>query len=183
MIDRLLAIIIILLSIPFLILIIIAQFVAFGKIFFFQNRIGKEGRPFQLIKFISMSSSKEDKTGVKSKWGRFTRKYSLDEIPQLFNIIIGDMKFIGPRPLLPEYLPFYTAEQNIRHKVKPGLTGWAQVNGRGNNTWQRQFELDVWFVKNNNLKICSIIVCKTLQKILSPQKGEDLIRERFNGKN
>ncbi len=134
-----------------------------GNPFFIQERPGKNGEIFKLIKFRSMTSEKDDK-GVLlpdelrlKKYGKLLRKTSLDELPELINILKGDMAIIGPRPLLVEYLPLYNEHQKRRHEVRPGLTGYAQVNGRNAISWQERFELDVWYVDHvsliNDLKI------------------------------
>lgn len=183
MVDRILALLLILFLSPLILIVALGQLVSFNQIFFTQQRIGKNERPFRLIKFISMKSKTEDIIGVQSSWGRFIRNYSIDEIPQLINIILGEMAFIGPRPLLPEYLEFYSKDQRLRHSVKPGLTGWAQVNGRNDLTWNQQFELDIFFVKNRTLKMKLIIIFRSVNKVLSPKKGDIIIRKRFNGKN
>jgi len=125
--------------------------------FFYQTRIGKGEKPFRIIKFKSMTDE-TDENGKRlpdaqrlTKAGRFVRKTSIDELPQLFNILKGDMAFIGPRPLPPSYLPYYTEEETHRHDVRPGMTGWAQVNGRKNITWQHKLECDVHYVKHLTL--------------------------------
>lgn len=183
MLNRLLAIIAIIALSPVFLLVILLQWINFNRVFFVQTRIGKDEQPFRLFKFISMVDNKEDITGVKSRWGRFIRKYSIDELPQLLNIIRGEMNFIGPRPLLEEYLEAYSIEQRKRHRVRPGITGWAQVNGRNQMTWEQQFDYDIWFVENRNFGIYAKILQKTILKIVKPGKGENKIRQRFNGKN
>jgi lipopolysaccharide/colanic/teichoic acid biosynthesis glycosyltransferase len=118
-----------------------------------------------------------------SKVGKIIRKTSLDEIPQLINVVKGDMSLIGPRPLLPEYLPFYNEEQNKRHNVKPGITGWAQVNGRNAITWERKFELDVWYVKNRNFLLDVKIIFKTILKVIKSENispTDQVIMPRFS---
>lgn len=125
-----------------------------GNPFFVQRRPGKNEKIFRLIKFRTMTNDR-DKNGILlpdedriTKLGSIVRNLSLDEIPQLFNVLKGDMSLIGPRPLLPEYLPLYNKEQIRRHEVRPGITGWAQVNGRNAINWEQKFELDVWYVDN-----------------------------------
>lgn len=116
--------------------------------------------------------------------GQFIRKLSLDEIPQLLNVIIGDMSLIGPRPLLPEYLPLYSAEQSRRHLVKPGITGWAQVNGRNTLSWQKKFELDVWYVDNLSFALDVEILLKTFLKVVKKEgvnSETSATMEKFNG--
>ncbi len=130
-----------------------------GKVFFFQKRPGKNQQIFEIIKFKSMNDKKDQEGKLLSDAerltavGEFIRKTSLDEIPQLLNVIKGDMSLIGPRPLLIEYLELYTEEQNKRHLIKPGITGWAQINGRNAISWQQKFDYDVWYVKN-----CSFVL-------------------------
>lgn len=142
-----------------------------GKPFFFQLRPGLKGKIFKIIKFKTMN----DKTGVDgrllsdkhrlTKIGKFVRKTSLDEIPQLINVIKGDMSMIGPRPLLPEYLPLYNDVQYRRHEVKPGITGWAQVNGRNAISWEKKFEYDVWYLDHVSLALDLNILFLTLKKV------------------
>ena len=146
-----------------------------GKPFFFQSRPGKEERIFKIIKFKTMND-KKDGTGKLlsdgerlTKIGTFVRKTSLDEIPQLLNIVKGDMSLIGPRPLLPEYLPRYDDVQKRRHEVKPGITGWAQVNGRNTISWQQKFEYDVWYVENLNFFLDIKILFLTVKKVFKSE--------------
>ncbi|RQP14509.1 MAG: sugar transferase, partial [Chryseobacterium sp.] len=140
---------------PLLLLVTPALFLANqGKPFFFQTRPGKNGRLFKIVKFKTMNDKKDADGNLLpdaerlTAAGRFVRKTSIDEIPQLINVLKGDMSLIGPRPLLPQYLPLYLPEQARRHEVRPGITGWAQVNGRNAIGWQTKFELDVWYVDN-----------------------------------
>ena len=142
-----------------------------GKPFFFQLRPGKNGKIFKIIKFKTMNDKKDVVGNLLSddqrltKIGKFIRKTSLDEIPQLINVVKGDMSLIGPRPLLPEYLPLYNEEQRRRHEVKPGITGWAQVNGRNAISWQKKFEYDVWYVDHISFVLDVKIFFLTLKKI------------------
>jgi lipopolysaccharide/colanic/teichoic acid biosynthesis glycosyltransferase len=147
-----------------------------GKPFFLQLRPGKNHFFFKIIKFKTMNDKKDingdlliDEKRL-TKIGKFVRKTSLDEIPQLFNVLKGDMSIIGPRPLLPEYLPFYTKNQNKRHQVKPGITGWAQVNGRNTISWEQKFEYDVFYVENLSFKLDAKIILMTLKKIISSKE-------------
>lgn len=156
----------------FILLIVILLFVNNGKPFFFQRRAGKNGKVFNIIKIKTMSD-KRDPTGELlpfhlrvTKIGKFIRKYSLDEIPQLINIIKGDMSLIGPRPLHPEYLPLYDDNQAKRHDVMPGITGWAQVNGRNTISWEQKFEYDAWYVDNQSFKLDLKILWLTFYKVL-----------------
>ncbi|WP_431472770.1 sugar transferase [Nonlabens sp. SCSIO 43208] len=142
-----------------------------GSPFFLQTRPGKNGRLFKIFKFKTMND-KRKKTGELfpddvrlTRIGKFVRKTSLDELPQLLNVIKGDMSIVGPRPLLPEYLSLYSKEQSRRHEVKPGITGWAQVNGRNAISWQEKFKLDVWYVDNQSFLIDLNILLRTVKKV------------------
>jgi lipopolysaccharide/colanic/teichoic acid biosynthesis glycosyltransferase len=144
-----------------------------GKPLFFQKRPGKDGKIFKIVKFRTMND-KRDKKGELlpdperlTKTGKIVRKTSIDEIPQLWNVLRGNMSLIGPRPLLPEYLPLYNEFQQRRHEVKPGITGWAQVNGRNTITWDQKFKYDVWYVHNVSLKVDANIFYLTVKKVLS----------------
>ena len=141
-------------------------------VFFTQDRPGKNNQIFRLIKFKTMND-KRDKDGKLlpdgvrlTKAGRFVRSTSLDEIPQLINVLKGDMSLIGPRPLLIKYLPLYNAEQARRHEVRPGITGWAQVNGRNAISWEEKFELDVWYVDHVSFLLDIKILLKTLYNVI-----------------
>ena len=182
----------ILISPIFLIVLIVLSTVNKGKPFFFQNRPGKFGEIFKIIKFKTMTDARDaegnllpDKDRL-TGFGKFVRKTSLDEIPQLLNVIKGDMSFVGPRPLLPQYLPIYNEEQTRRHEVKPGITGWAQVNGRNAISWTRKFELDVWYVDHISFILDIKILFMTIQKVLVSEgiNTENMATtEPFNGKN
>ncbi len=161
-----------------------------GKPFFFQRRPGKGERIFTIIKFKTMND-KRDSLGRLlpdaqrlTSIGRFVRKTSLDELPQLLNVLKGDMSFVGPRPLLPEYLPLYNDFQRQRHKVKPGITGWAQVNGRNALSWEQKFGFDVWYVENQSFAVDLKILFKTVQKVFRSegvaQEGQ-ATAEQFKG--
>ena len=170
--DKLLSLLgIILLSPVFIVVFVVLFFNNKGKVFFIQNRPGKNGEIFKIIKFKTMNDKKDAQGNLLSDvdrlsvFGKIVRKTSLDEIPQLFNVLIGNMSLIGPRPLLPEYLPLYNSFQNKRHLVKPGITGWAQVNGRNAITWQKKFELDVWYVNNLSFWLDIKIIFLTIKKI------------------
>jgi lipopolysaccharide/colanic/teichoic acid biosynthesis glycosyltransferase len=143
-----------------------------GKPFFFQLRPGKNEKIFKIFKFKTMND-KKDKVGSLlpdaqrlTKIGAFVRKTSLDEIPQLLNVLKGEMSLIGPRPLLPQYLPLYSKLQNRRHNVRPGITGWAQVNGRNAISWSQKFEYDVWYVDNMSFVLDIKIIVKTVLKVI-----------------
>lgn len=146
-----------------------------GKPFFFQARPGKNGDIFKVIKFKTMNDKKgpngellPDADRLTSV-GSFVRKTSLDEIPQLLNVIKGDMSLVGPRPLLVEYLPLYSATQQRRHEVKPGITGWAQVNGRNAISWEQKFTYDVWYVDNISLALDIKILFMTVLKVFKSE--------------
>ncbi len=161
----------VLLSPVFFIVTIGLYFANQGKPFFFQSRPGKNGVIFKIIKFKTMNDKKDKAGNLLSdgerltKIGTFVRKTSLDEIPQLFNVIKGDMSLIGPRPLLPEYLPLYNEVQKRRHEVRPGITGWAQVNGRNAISWEKKFEYDVWYVEHLSFLLDIKIIFLTLKKV------------------
>lgn len=181
-----------LLSPVFIIVTIGLYFANQGKPFFFQKRPGKNGRIFSIIKFKTMNDKKDADGNLLSdaqrltSVGAFVRKTSLDEIPQLINVLKGDMSLIGPRPLLPEYLSLYTEFQARRHEVKPGITGWAQVNGRNSISWQKKFEYDVWYVDHLSLVLDLKIFFMTIKKVFIRegiyQEGQATM-EPFNGSN
>ncbi len=139
--------------------------------FFFQERPGKNEKIFRVIKFKTMNDRKDASGNLLpdaqrlTKVGKFVRSTSLDEIPQLLNVIKGDMSLIGPRPLLVQYLPLYDESQRRRHEVRPGITGWAQVNGRNAISWEQKFAYDVWYVDNVSLSLDVKILLKTIQKV------------------
>lgn len=142
-----------------------------GNAFFCQKRPGKNERIFKIIKFKTMNDDVDSNGNLKppqerlTKTGIFIRKYSLDEIPQLLNVIKGDMSLIGPRPLLTEYLPLYNEKQKMRHLIKPGITGWAQVNGRNAISWEKKFEFDIWYVNHISFMLDLKILCLTIYKV------------------
>ncbi len=156
----------------FLVLIIILLFANNGKPFFFQRRAGKNGKIFKIIKLKTMNDKKDQHGKLLpyekrvTKIGTFIRKYSLDEIPQLINILKRDMSLIGPRPLHPEYLPLYDQEQTRRHDVMAGITGWAQVNGRNTISWEQKFKYDVWYVDHQSFKLDLKILWLTFYKVI-----------------
>ena len=161
-----------------------------GKPFFFQKRPGKNGRVFSIIKFKTMNDKKDEQGNLLTdaerltEVGKFVRKTSLDEIPQLINVLKGDMSLIGPRPLLPEYLPLYNQTQKRRHEVKPGITGWAQVNGRNTISWDEKFELDVWYVDNMSFWLDLKILFLTVKKVFNKEginQGGQATMEVFKG--
>mgnify|MGYP001004903030 CR=1 FL=1 len=142
-------------------------------VFFFQQRPGKNGRVFKVIKFKTMTDKRDSEGNLLpdaerlTKIGKFIRSTSLDEIPQLMNVIKGDMSLIGPRPLLVQYLPLYDDFQKRRHEVRPGITGWAQINGRNAISWQQKFEYDVWYVDNVSLPLDIKILLLTIKKVFN----------------
>ncbi len=161
-----------------------------GKPFFFQTRPGKNARMFRIIKFKTMNDKKDAQGQLLpdaqrlTKIGSFVRKTSLDEIPQLINVLKGEMSLIGPRPLLPEYLPLYSPEQYRRHEVRPGITGWAQVNGRNAISWQQKFEYDVWYVDHLSFALDLRILFLTLKKVVVSEginTDGQATTERFKG--
>ena len=143
-----------------------------GKPFFIQTRPGKNEQLFNIIKFKTMNDKKDKNAKLLSddkrltNIGKIVRKTSLDEIPQLINVLKGEMSLIGPRPLLPEYLPLYNKEQKKRHQVKPGITGWAQINGRNAISWEDKFNFDVWYVDNISFLTDVNIIFKTIKKVI-----------------
>lgn len=163
-----------------------------GKPFFFQKRPGKNGRIFSIIKFKTMTDEKDENGDLLpdekrlTAVGKFVRKTSIDEIPQLINVLKGNMSLIGPRPLLPQYLSLYSERQRKRHDVKPGITGWAQVNGRNAISWTKKFEYDVWYVENLSFGLDVRIIFKTIKKVLVSEginTANMATTEAFNGKN
>lgn len=155
---------------------------------FYQERPGKNEKIFKVMKFKSMTDERDAEGNLLpeakrlTKVGAFIRKTSMDELPQLINVLKGDMALIGPRPLLPKYLPLYNEEQHRRHDVRPGITGWAQVNGRNNVTWTEKFKLDVWYVDNCSLWLDVRIILMTIKNVLS-SKDIVLTTGPFTGNN
>ncbi len=183
----------IVLLLPGMLFISMAILISMGRpILFRQLRPGKNGKPFYLYKFRTMLDLKDDKGNYLpdekrlTTFGRFLRKYSLDELPELWNVLKGDMSLVGPRPLLIEYLQYYTPEQARRHEVKPGITGWAQINGRNAISWEEKFRLDVWYVDHWSFGLDLKIIFLTILKVI---KGEGInaaghmTMPRFKGKN
>ncbi len=189
--DFLIAMVVLLLLSPLFIIVTIALYFANqGKPFFYQKRPGKNEQVFSIIKFKSMNDKKDADGNLLpdierlTPVGAFVRKTSLDELPQLINVLKGDMSLIGPRPLLTDYLPLYDETQKRRHEVRPGITGWAQVNGRNAISWQQKFEYDVWYVDRVSFMLDCKIIWKTILKVV---KSEDInassstTMERFTG--
>lgn len=176
---------------PILVLVTAALFSANnGKPFFFQTRPGKHGRLFRIVKFKTMTDAKDAEGQLLpdaerlTAIGSFVRKTSLDEIPQLINVLKGDMSLIGPRPLLPEYLTLYSPEQARRHEVRPGITGWAQVNGRNAVSWEDKFKMDVWYADHLSFMLDIKILMMTVQKVLKSEginTAGQATTERFKG--
>lgn len=176
----------------FLLITIGLAFANNGRPFFFQRRPGRHNRIFSIIKFKTMNDKKDASGNLLpdadrlTPIGAFVRKTSLDEIPQLLNVIKGDMSLIGPRPLLVQYLDLYSPAQLRRHEVRPGITGWAQVNGRNAISWSKKFELDVWYVDNISFRTDFKILLLTIKKVI---RSEDINQtgqattEPFNGSN
>lgn len=171
--DFLLAAVLLLMLLPLLLLTAIAVRVSLGSpILFRQVRPGLAGEPFQMVKFRSMLDTMGTNgdplpdSNRLTRFGGFLRSSSLDELPELWNVLKGDMSLVGPRPLLMEYLPLYSAEQYRRHEVRPGVTGWAQVNGRNAIGWEEKFKLDVWYVDNRSLWLDLKILFLTVKKVV-----------------
>lgn len=160
--------------------------------FFFQDRPGKNGRIFRVVKFKTMTDECDASGKLLpdaqrlTRLGRFVRSTSIDELPQLWNVLCGDMSLIGPRPLLPQYLPLYNKEQSRRHEVRPGITGWAQCHGRNAISWTEKFKLDVWYVDNVSLWVDIKIIFITLKKVFAQEginETGQATMEAFNGTN
>jgi lipopolysaccharide/colanic/teichoic acid biosynthesis glycosyltransferase len=161
-----------------------------SPVLFAQDRPGLGGRPFRLVKFRTMTNApRADGTPASdaerlTPFGRFLRSTSLDELPELYNVLVGDMSLVGPRPLLMEYLPLYNAHQRRRHDVRPGITGWAQVNGRNAISWERKFDLDVWYVDNASFALDLKILWLTAWRVLRREGisgAGSATAERFTG--
>jgi lipopolysaccharide/colanic/teichoic acid biosynthesis glycosyltransferase len=179
------------LALPFFILTIVLLAVANrGKVFFTQTRPGKGGKPFKIVKFKTMNDRKEAAGNLLgddvrlTTVGKWVRKLSLDEIPQLINVLKGDMSLIGPRPLLMEYLPLYSKTQFRRHEVRPGITGWAQVNGRNAISWEKKFELDIYYVDHLSFAMDIKILLMTVLKVFKSEgisSDTSVTMEKFRG--
>lgn len=161
-----------------------------SPVLFVQDRPGLHGRTFRIFKFRTMTDARDDQGTPLSDaerltgFGKWLRATSLDELPELFNVLRGEMSFVGPRPLLVEYLPIYSARQARRHEVRPGITGWSQVNGRNAVDWEKRLEMDVWYVENRNLWLDMRILFRTMSLVLRregiSQEGQATM-ERFRG--
>ena len=193
MIVRLLALSMLLLLFPLFLIIFFLNIIFLGlPIFFTQERVGKNGKTFRLFKFRTMYQKKNKDVDTKkdnqrmNSYGKILRSTSLDELPSLINILIGEMTFIGPRPLLTEYLELYSPEQLKRHDVLPGITGWAQVNGRNSISWKEKFIKDVWYVNNKSFYLDLKIIFITVKKVIlrhDINKNKHITTEKFNGRN
>ncbi|ECP8703145.1 undecaprenyl phosphate N,N'-diacetylbacillosamine 1-phosphate transferase [Campylobacter coli] len=190
--DFVLALFLLVLFSPLILITALLLKITQGSVIFTQNRPGLNEKIFKIYKFKTMSDERDEKGELLSDelrlkaFGKIVRSLSLDELLQLFNVLKGDMSFVGPRPLLVDYLPLYNEEQKLRHKVRPGITGWAQVNGRNAISWQKKFELDVYYVKNISflldLKIMFLTALKVLKRSGVSKEGH-VTTEKFNGKN
>ncbi|HFF9611976.1 TPA: undecaprenyl phosphate N,N'-diacetylbacillosamine 1-phosphate transferase [Campylobacter jejuni] len=190
--DFILALVLLVLFSPVILITALLLKITQGGVIFTQNRPGLDEKIFKIYKFKTMSGERDEKGELLSDelrlkaFGKIVRSLSLDELLQLFNVLKGDMSFVGPRPLLVEYLSLYNEEQKLRHKVRPGITGLAQVNGRNAISWQKKFELDVYYVKNISflldLKIMFLTALKVLKRSGVSKEGH-VTTEKFNGKN
>lgn len=189
--DIVIATIALLITLPITIIVCILVRIKLGTpIIFKQQRPGLKGQSFYIYKFRTMTNETDSK-GILlpeekrcTAFGNALRKISLDEIPQLVNVIKGDLSLVGPRPLLMEYLPLYTKEQAKRHDVKPGITGWAQINGRNTISWEEKFKLDIWYVENQSFRLDIKILWLTFRKVLKSNdvnKSGNITMERFVG--
>jgi lipopolysaccharide/colanic/teichoic acid biosynthesis glycosyltransferase len=158
-------------ALPMLCLCVLVRYKLGAPVFFTQVRPGLHGKPFRMVKFRTMTDDKDaagnllpDKVRL-TKFGQFIRSTSLDELPELWNVLKGEMSLVGPRPLLMEYLPLYSPDQARRHEMRPGITGWAQVNGRNAISWEERFKLDVWYVDHQSFLLDCKIVLLTIQKV------------------
>lgn len=193
LVDSILALVILLIASPVLIMItLVLLWTNRGKPFFTQKRPGKNGRIFYLVKFCTMRNTYDAEGRLlpdnerMTKVGKILRSYSLDELPQLINVIKGDLSLVGPRPLLIKYLPLYNNQQARRHEVRPGITGWAQVNGRNAISWKQKFEYDVWYVDNVSFLLDLKILWMTFLKVIKREginANENITMEPFNGNN
>ncbi|SEC06681.1 sugar transferase [Paenibacillus sp. GP183] len=191
--DVLLSISLLLLFSPFILMVaVLVRWKLGSSVIFKQQRPGLHGKPFYLYKFRTMSDARDNQGNLLpdyirlTPFGQMLRKYSLDELLQLVNVIKGDLSLVGPRPLLMDYLPLYTDEQAKRHSVKPGITGWAQVNGRNAISWEEKFRLDVWYVENQSFLLDLNIIALTIRKVLKSEgisRGNHVTTEKFSGSN
>lgn len=190
-IDFSFSLILIFLLFPIIVLTAIFILIFIGRpLLFKQSRPGKNAEPFNVYKFRTMTNERDLNGELLSdverlnSYGKFIRKLSLDELPQLFNVLKGELSLVGPRPLLMEYLPLYNSKQNRRHEVKPGITGWAQINGRNAISWNEKFELDIWYVENQSLWLDFKILFLTIKKVFISEgisNGDHVTIEKFRG--
>jgi undecaprenyl phosphate N,N'-diacetylbacillosamine 1-phosphate transferase len=184
--DKTLALLLIVLFIPFYVVVSLAVLIKIGRpILFKQKRPGLNDKVFSIYKFRTMNNNfhLSDEQRIEST-GKFIRSTSLDELPQLFNVLKGEMSFVGPRPLLVEYLELYSDEHKKRHDVKPGITGWAQVNGRNAISWEQKFEYDVWYVENQSFELDIKILWLTFLKVLQRSNissADSVTMEKYEG--
>ena len=189
--DKISSLLLLLVSSPILLIVLLLLAISNkGKIWFIQPRPGKDGAIFNVIKFKTMNDVRDKNGALLSDDARLTligniiRKTSLDELPQLFNVLKGNMSIVGPRPLLVEYLPLYNEEQKRRHQVKPGITGWAQVNGRNTISWPQKFAFDVWYVDHQSFVLDLKILFLTIVKVFKADgisSGTSVTMEKFRG--
>lgn len=178
------------LGLPMLVIMALVRYRLGSPVLFRQQRPGLNGRPFNMVKFRTMTDARAPDGSLLpdaqrlTAFGRFLRSSSLDELPELWNVLRGDMSLVGPRPLLMEYLPLYSAEQARRHEVRPGITGWAQVNGRNALTWDQKFKLDVWYVDHRSMTLDLRILFLTLLRVVQREgitAAGDASMPRFTG--
>lgn len=179
--DIITSLLVLIMTLPITLVTMILISKKLGKpVLFKQTRPGKNEKPFDIYKFRTMTTEVDDKSQLlpdeqrMTKLGSKIRNSSIDELPQLINVLKGDLSLVGPRPLLMEYLPLYNEEQRKRHNVKPGITGWAQINGRNAITWEQKFKLDVWYAENQSFKLDMYILYKTFENVL---KKKDISSE------
>lgn len=192
-IDLVFSSVVLILISPILLMLGMLIFLTMGRpIFFVQKRPGINGKPFNFYKFRTMNNNINEHGQLLpdyqrvTKLGSFMRKMSLDELPSFLNVLIGNMSLVGPRPLLMEYLKLYTPLEARRHDIKPGITGWAQINGRNSISWAKKFKLDIWYLDNRSLFLDFKILILTILKILKSDginQSENITMEKFNGKN
>ena len=191
--DKVFALSLLIILLPFLVLIFLILMIHHsGSPLFMQTRVGLNEKFFKIIKFRTMNT-KRDKNGILlddslriTKIGKFLRKFSIDELPQIFNVLFGNMSFVGPRPLLPEYLSLYNKNQKKRHNVKPGITGLAQIMGRNNISWKQKFDFDIEYVRKQNFFLDVNILLKSISKVIFANginSSDNKPIEPFNGKN
>jgi undecaprenyl phosphate N,N'-diacetylbacillosamine 1-phosphate transferase len=191
--DKFAALVILIVASPVLLVVILLLAIANkGKVWFLQPRPGKNGRVFKVVKFKTMTDERDGEGNLLpdehrlTAIGNFVRRTSLDELPQLINVLKGDMSIVGPRPLLVEYLALYNEEQSKRHLVRPGITGWAQVNGRNAISWKQKFEYDVWYVRHQSFLLDLKILLLTIKKVFIAEgisSDSHATMEKFKGNN